>query len=189
MRKRELFSKLRFIFRFFEILLSLFPKFLIKFLFNLFKNKSGNIGFFIRYVCVKNLAEECGDNIAIFPSVYLNGIENLKLGSNISIHPMCYIDSTGGIEIMSNVSIAHSTTILSSEHIHSDLEINIKDQGLRFKKTIICENVWIGCGCRILAGTKIEKGSILAAGAVLTKNLESNSIYGGTPAKLIRRRV
>lgn len=189
MRKRDLITKFKVIFKFTELLFSVLPTFLVKIIFISFKNIEGNIGFFVRYNCLKKLAKKCGENIAVFPSVYLKGIENLELGDNISIHPMCYIDSTGGINIKSNVSIAHSTTILSSEHIHSDLSINIKDQGLKFKSTIINENVWIGCGCRILAGSTIEQGSILAAGSVLNKNVEFNSIYGGIPAKLLKRRI
>lgn len=189
MRKRELIAKFRIFFKFAELFFSILPTFLVKMIFVSSRNIEGNIGFFVRYACLKKLAKKCGENIAVFPSVYLKGVENLELGDNISIHPMCYIDSTGGIAIKSNVSIAHSTTILSSEHIYSDPSINIKDQGLRFKSTVIDENVWIGCGCRILAGTNIEQGSILAAGSVLNKNIESNSIYGGIPAKLLKRRI
>ncbi|MEK1831887.1 hypothetical protein AAAC51_32350 [Priestia megaterium] len=73
----------------------------------------------------------------------------------MSIHPMCYIDAAGGVSIGDDVSIAHSSTILSEEHIYLDLERNIKDQGCEFRETIIENNVWIGAGSRILGGSKV----------------------------------
>ncbi|HDX9587164.1 TPA: acyltransferase [Bacillus pseudomycoides] len=142
----------------------------------------------LNYLCVKRLAKSCGENVAIFSNVYLLNIENLEIGNNVSIHPMCYIDAVGGIEIKDDVSIAHSTSILSSEHIYDDISINIKDQGLKFRRTIIESNVWIGAGARILSGTRIGCGSIIAAGAVVKKEVEKNVIVGGIPAKSLKVR-
>jgi len=87
------------------------------------------------------------------------------------------------------VSIAHGTSILSEEHKYSDLNQNIKDQGCELKETIIENNVWIGAGCRILAGSHIESGSIVAAGAVVKKRVKANSIVGGVPARMIKSRI
>ena len=54
---------------------------------------------------------------------------------------------------------------------------------------LIENNVWIGSNCVILPKCKIGKGSVIAAGAVVTKDVESYSIVGGVPAKHIKRRV
>ncbi|MFK3936222.1 acyltransferase [Alkalihalobacillus sp. NPDC078783] len=126
--------------------------------------------------------------MAVFSNVYINNVHNLVIGDNVSIHPMCYLEASGGIEIGNNVSIAHNTTIMSEEHIYVNLETNIKDQGSTYKYTTIHDNVWIGAGCRILAGSTIFNGSIVAAGAVVKNSVKSNTIVGGVPAKVIKER-
>ncbi|MFA7289738.1 MAG: acyltransferase [Melioribacteraceae bacterium] len=54
--------------------------------------------------------------------------------------------------------------------------------------TVIEDDVWVGYGSIIMSGVRIEKGSIIAAGAVVTKDVDAYSIYGGVPAKKIRSR-
>ena len=101
---------------------------------------------------------------------------------------MCYIDATGEIEIGDDVSVAHGSTILSSNHIYKDIDIPIKDQGMENRRTIICNNVWLGAKSTILGGVVIQSGNVVAAGAVVTKNFEKNSVLAGVPAKIIQRR-
>lgn len=154
----------------------------------LIRHHDNYVAMFIRYICLKNCAKSCGDNVAIFSNVYLYRVHNLEIGDNVSIHPLCYIDAAGGITIGSDVSIAHNTTILSEEHKFADIDKNIKDQGCEYKRTRVGNNVWIGAGCRILGGSYIGSGSIIAAGAVVKNTVKPNSIMGGIPAKLIKER-
>ena len=100
---------------------------------------------------------------------------------------MCYIDGAGGIEIGNDVSIAHSSSILSTNHTWNDVTVPIKYNKETFSKVTIENDVWIGCGCRILAGVTLHERSVIAAGAVVTSTVESNSVYGGIPAKLIKK--
>lgn len=188
MRKREIVKKLSPAIDLIVHFGSFMPKKFHKFTLNTARGWRGYFGMLVRYVSLKNLCAECGENVAVFSDVYILNPENLRLGSNVSIHPMCYIDSLGGITIESNVSIAHATTILSTEHLYDNLELNIKDQGYKYDRTVIESNVWIGAGVRILAGSKVSSGSIIAAGAVVKKTVPINSIYGGIPAKLIKLR-
>jgi acetyltransferase-like isoleucine patch superfamily enzyme len=167
---------------------SIFPKKFYLFLLKLVRHHDNYIAMFIRFLCFKNCAKSCGDNVAIFSSVYLHKIQSLEIGDNVSIHPLCYLDASGGIKIGDDVSVAHNTTILSEDHIFSNLQINIKDQGCEYKRTVIENNVWIGAGCRILGGSLIRTGSIIAAGAVVKNEVISNTIVGGVPAKLIKER-
>ena len=136
---------------------------------------------------LKTLAD-IGDNVSINPNIYIFNPENLSIGNNVSIHPMCYIQASGGIKIGNDVSIAHGVTLLSESHRFSNLNIPIKDQGLDYKETIIQSNVWIGAKASILAGVTVKSGSIIGAGAVVTKEVEEYSIVGGVPAKVIKSR-
>ena len=102
---------------------------------------------------------------------------------------MCYIDAEGGIEIGNNVSIAHRSTILSSNHGYTDPIIPIKYQEMTLAKTIILDNVWIGCGCTILAGVEIGSGTVIGANSIVTKSIPENSVAIGSPAKRIKSRI
>ncbi|MCF6294478.1 MAG: acyltransferase [Flavobacteriaceae bacterium] len=146
----------------------------------------GNLGLLLRYIAFKNLAKQCGENVSIQQGVYLKGIHKISIGSNVSIHSMCYLDGTGGLKIGNNVSIAHASTIMTTSHTWRDLKIPIKYNEATEAPVIIKDDVWIGCGCRILSGVTINTRSIIAAGAVVTKNIESNSISGGVPAKFLK---
>lgn len=113
--------------------------------------------------------------------------QNLRLGSNVSIHKDCYIDASGGLVIGSDVSIAHGSSILTFEHSWDDELIPIRSNPIRFSAVIIEDDVWIGCGCRILAGVTIRSRVVVAAGAVVTSEVASRSLVGGVPHKFIKR--
>lgn len=187
-RKRDFINKHVKLFRIIVRISKIFPKVFYVKLLKIIRNHDNYIAMFIRFICLKNCAKSCGDNVAVFSNVYLYRVHELEIGNNVSIHPLCYIDAAGGIIIGNDVSIAHNSTILSEEHKYSDVNQNIKDQGCEFKRTTIENNVWIGAGCRILAGCHIESGSIIGAGAVVKNRVYANSVMGGVPAKLIRKR-
>ena len=152
----------------------------------------GRIGIGIRYALLKSLAKSCGDNVGIGQGVYIVNPQFLSVGDNVSIHPMSYIDcgfnAENGLVIGSNVSIAHGSTIMDSTHSFQDLDTNIKDQPMLTIKTEICDNVWIGAKATIIAGNTVNRGCIVAAGAVVTKSTEEDCIYAGVPATIIKRR-
>jgi len=187
-RKRVIVQKLSVVINLIIKISRFLPRSFYLFLLKFIRHHDNYLAMFVRYICLKNCAKSCGGNVAVFSGVYLHKIHNLEIGDNVSIHPMCYIDASGGVEIGNDVSIAHASTILSEEHIFSSKSVNIRDQGCELKATVIENNVWIGSGCRILAGSNIRSGSIVAAGAVVKKVVETNTIVGGVPAKLIKER-
>lgn len=140
----------------------------------------------LRYMILKSLSKSCGDNVRIGKNVSVIAWNNLSIGSNVSIHDNCYIDANGVIEINDNVSIAHNTSILSTNHSWVNPNIPIKYNPTISGKVVIDSDVWIGCGCRILAGVIINSRSVVAAGAVVNKSIPINSVCGGVPAKLIK---
>lgn len=152
------------------------------------RKTTGKKGLLLRYILLKSLAKSCGDNVSIFENVYIYSPENIEFGDNVSIHPMCYLEGQGGIRISNDVSIAHSTSILSTTHNMDDNDIPIKDQGVTEKQVIIHDNVWLGCKVTVLCGTEISSGSVVGANSVVTKNIEQDSVYAGTPARKIRSR-
>jgi len=114
--------------------------------------------------------------------------EGLKIGDHSNIGAYNYIGCSGYIEIGNDVMLSPRVSIYSENHNFSDIETPIKSQGVSKGITIIEDNCWIAANSIILSNVKIKRGSIVAAGAVVTKDVEENSIVGGNPAKLIRKR-
>lgn len=151
-----------------------------------FRNTGGKIGIAIRYILIKTLAKNCGKNVSIKQYVFLENIYNISFGDNVSIHPFCYLEGAGGIDIGNDVSLAHNTSILSVNHTWKNHEIPIKYNPIEHTPVKICDDVWVGCGCRLMAGITINSRAIIAAGAVVTKDVDANTIVGGVPAKRIK---
>jgi acetyltransferase-like isoleucine patch superfamily enzyme len=113
----------------------------------------------------------------------------LEIGSKTFLNAHVMIIGGGKIKIGSNTAIASYTILVASNHIFSDLETLIYDQGLEMKGIEIGDNVWIGVGCRILDGVKIGSGAVIGAGSVVTKSIAPNSIAVGVPAKVVKKRT
>nr|WP_158231479.1 acyltransferase [Gaetbulibacter sp. 4G1] len=141
----------------------------------------------IRYVIFKNLSLSCGDNVSIHEGVFLKGLNTMEIGTNVSIHSMCYIDGTGGLKIGNDVSIAHSSTIMTTSHTYNNTSVPIKYNDATKDPVLIENDIWIGAGCRILGGVVVGSRSIIAAGAVVNKAVESHTIVGGIPSKKIKK--
>ncbi len=186
MSKRQTLNKINKLSNIFISILFIFPMFIKKFLFSFGGYLPTIIGIYWRYITFKSISRDSGINIYIAKNVYLKNIENIIIGSNVSIHEMCYLDGYGGIIIGDNVSIAHGSSLVSFDHTYNDVTIPIKYNPSLKKKIIIHDDVWIGAGVRILGDTNTNKRSIIAAGSVVTKDIEAYSIYGGVPAKKIK---
>lgn len=137
-----------------------------------------------------------GDNVSIGrfamirPSGYYGreiGV-GLEIGSDSSVGPYCYIGCGGGIKIGNNVMLSPRVSLHSENHIFVHSDIPIKEQGVTKSPIIIEDNCWIASSSVILSGVTIGKGSIVAAGAVITKDVEPLSVVGGIPAEVIGKR-
>lgn len=137
-----------------------------------------------------------GDNVSIgkYASIrpsdyYLRNVgKGLKVGNNSNIGPYNYIGCSGEILIGDNVMISPRVSIYAENHVFDEIGITMKSQGVSISKVIIEDDCWIAANSVILSGVTIGRGSVVAAGSVVTKNVEPYSIVGGIPAKLIKKR-
>lgn len=113
---------------------------------------------------------------------------NIRIGNNCSVNQYTILFGQGNLTIGNNVRIASHTTIIPSNHNFSDPDTPIREQGLTNIGIEIGDDVWIGCGVRILDGVKIADGCVIGAGSVVNKSTEPYGIYVGVPAKLIKNR-
>jgi acetyltransferase-like isoleucine patch superfamily enzyme len=110
------------------------------------------------------------------------------IGSHSSVNAYSFLSGGGNLEIKDNVMIASHVSIYASNHIFIDTQTPMNRQGLSQEGIFIDSDVWIGTGVRVLDGVSVGKGSILCAGAVVTKFVPPYSVVGGVPACLIRCR-
>ncbi len=120
--------------------------------------------------------------------VYASKTSLIKIGSNITVNSNVMINARGKglINIGNNVLIGPNVVIRSNNHSYRNSIELIKEQGMEDGEIIIKNNVWIGSNCVILPNCTIGEGSIVAAGAVVTKDVKPNTIVGGVPAKFLR---
>lgn len=111
------------------------------------------------------------------------------IGDNVGINPYTIIYGMGkGVRIGNNVMIAAQSIIIPANHNAQSTSIPMNSQGISSKGIVIEDDVWIGAGVKILDGVNIGKGSIIGAGAIVTKNIPPYSIAVGIPAKIIKKR-
>lgn len=114
--------------------------------------------------------------------------EGLKIGNNSNIGPFSYIGCSGYIEIGDNVMISPRVSIYAENHVFDSTDLLMKEQGVRKEFVKIEDDCWIASNSVILAGVTIGKGSVVAAGSVVTKDVPPYSVVGGVPAKIISSR-
>ncbi len=123
------------------------------------------------------------ESVAVFTPLYINYGKHTRLGKNVFINFDCTFLDLGGISIEDNVLIAPKVSLLSEGH---PMEPKNR-QSLTVAPIHIKKNVWIGANATILQGVTIGENSIIAAGAVVSKDVPDNVIAGGIPAKVIKR--
>jgi maltose O-acetyltransferase len=124
---------------------------------------------------------DTGSNI--FMEAWFDNKKNFKLGKNSIINQKCRIDNRGAIAIGDSVSISAEVCILTADH-----DPQSRDFSGSISPVIIEDYVFIGTRATILPGVTLGKGSFVAAGAVVTKNVDPYTIVAGVPAKPIGSR-
>lgn len=113
----------------------------------------------------------------------------IVIGENCSINPYCVLYGHGGLNIGNYVRIATHSVFIPSNHNFIDKNVLIHHQGSTSIGISINDDVWIGCGCRILDGISIGRGVVVGAGSVVSKSLDPYGVYVGVPTKKINYRI
>ena len=140
----------------------------------------------------KSLFRKCGKNV-VFDPYGIFTYKNISIGDYVYIgENSTFLSSDSEIFIGSKVMFGPNTTIITGNHNtkvlgHYMYDVKIKNPDDDLPVTI-CDDVWIGANVIILKGVTIGKGSIVAAGSVVTKSLPPYSVSGGVPAKVLKSR-
>lgn len=165
------------------------PRLWIKILINPFYFRHGK-GSCIRRQCVINVSP----------------INNFRVGNYSTIEEYCIIDNgvgtvlignytriglrstvIGPIEIGNHVILAQNVVLSGLNHKYEDIEMPIHEQGVNAYKICIEDDVWVGANSVITSGIRVGKHAVIAAGSVVTKDVEAYTVVAGIPAKPIKR--
>lgn len=122
-------------------------------------------------------------SLRVFPPFYTDFGKNIHLGREVFINACCHFQDHGGVTIGDGCQIGHGVVFATLDHLIDPA---------RRKTTcpapiVLGRNVWVGAHATILKGVTIGDNAIVAAGAVVTKDVPADTIVGGVPARIIRR--
>jgi len=127
--------------------------------------------------------QELDEGFGLFPPFFTDCGKNIHLGKNVFINAGCRFQDQGGIYIGDGTFIGHNVILATLNH-----DLNPNTRADMYPKPIhIGKKVWIGSGAIVLPGVSIGDNSVIAAGSVVTKNVPENVVYGGNPAKFIKK--
>jgi maltose O-acetyltransferase len=138
----------------------------------------------VRRFLVQQFASSCGRRIRVKHNADVS--PNVRIGDNSELGTNCRIHSD--VTIGSYVIMGPDVKIYSRNHRFSDLNRPIALQGKETKPTSIGDDVWIGANVIVIAGVRVGAHSVLAAGAVVTRDVPEFAVVGGNPAEVIRDR-
>ena len=135
----------------------------------------------IREIFKKLTGRPVDEGLTVFPPFFTDCGKNLFIGKNVFINSGCKVQDQGGLYIGDGALIGHNVVLATLNH-HKDPD---RRGDLIPAPTHIGKNVWVGSNAAILPGVTIGDGAIVAAGAVVTKDVPARMIAGGVPAKII----
>ncbi|MBW4486462.1 MAG: acyltransferase [Trichocoleus desertorum ATA4-8-CV12] len=112
----------------------------------------------------------------------------IEIGEHTVVNPYTCIHGPGSITIGKDCLIASHVGIYANNHIFADPNCKIREQGLTCQGIAIGDDCWLGAGVKVIDGVTIGQGSVIGAGAVVTKDIPPYSIALGVPAKVIGQR-
>jgi acetyltransferase-like isoleucine patch superfamily enzyme len=113
----------------------------------------------------------------------------LEIGDHSNVGPYCFIGCAGPVRIGERVMMGQSVHLLAERHQMDDPTRPMQEQGVTRSGIVIEDDCWLGAGAKILDGVTIGHGSVVGAGAVVTRSFPPNSVIAGVPATLLRSRL
>lgn len=113
-----------------------------------------------------------------------NAVGDITIGDYTRVGIHCTV--IGPVSIGSHVNLAQGITVTALNHNFSDTTMRIDEQGVATKPVVIGDDVWIGANAVILPGVTIGRHCVVAAGAVVTKDVPDHCVVGGVPATIIK---
>lgn len=137
----------------------------------------------IRNLFSELIGKKVDDSFLLIPPFYTTGGAEISIGQNVFINQNCTFYDLGGLDIGDDVMIGPNVSIITTGHPLDPSQRRAVTIG---KPIVIERNVWIAAGATIIGGVTVGENSVVAAGAVVTKDVPPNTLVGGNPARVIR---
>jgi acetyltransferase-like isoleucine patch superfamily enzyme len=129
------------------------------------------------------IGEKVDSSFMCFPPFYTDFGKNITIGKNVFFNTGCSFQDRGGISIGNGSLLGMNVTIATLNH-----GLSLETRNITYSSPVkIGENVWIGSNATILPGVTIGDNSVVAAGAVVTKDVPANTVVAGVPAKFVKK--
>jgi maltose O-acetyltransferase len=140
----------------------------------------------IRRLLCKGIFKKAGKNLNVEHGAFFASGRDIEIGDNSGLGLNCRV--TGPLKIGNDVMIGPDVMIFTQNHETSRLDIPMRLQTAPKRKVEIGDDVWVAARAIILPGIKINKGAIIGAGAIVTKDVPEYAVVGGNPARIIKYR-
>ncbi|QVN17707.1 sugar O-acetyltransferase [Burkholderia pyrrocinia] len=137
----------------------------------------------VRALFSELIGTQVDDGFVLIPPFHATGGAGMKIGRNVFVNQNCTFYDLGGLAIGDDVMIGPNVSLITSGH---PVEPSRRRDFVVAKPIVIERNVWIGAGATIIGGVTVGEHSVVAAGAVVTKDVPPNTLVGGNPATVIR---
>lgn len=136
----------------------------------------------VRALLSRLFGHDVDSSLRVFPPFYTDFGKNIHIGKNVFINACCHFQDHGGVTLGDGCQIGHNVVFATLNHGMAP-----EDRGTTYPAPIrLGKNVWVGSNATILQGVSIGDNSIVAAGAVVTRDVPENVIVAGVPAKIIK---
>jgi acetyltransferase-like isoleucine patch superfamily enzyme len=132
---------------------------------------------------------QIGERVKLLQGIWVDRFTKLSIGNDVSIAKDVIIVAIGGVRIGDRAMIGYGSKLISAGHNIPENREPMRFSGALLKKVVIENDTWLGAQTVILPGVTIGEGAIVAAGAVVSKDVEPFSIVGGVPAEIIKMRT
>lgn len=127
-------------------------------------------------------------SVLICTGVISNKGCGIRIGDYSAVGAQSFLGGQGGIQVGANVIMGAGVRVFSENHNYDDPTIPIRKQGERRARVFIEDDCWVGASAIVLAGVRVGEGSVVAAGAVVTRDVPPYSVVAGVPARVIKSR-
>lgn len=137
----------------------------------------------VRALFSELIGKTVDDTFLLIPPFYTVGGNETVIGRNVFINQNCTFHDLGGLDIADNVMIGPNVSLITTSH---PLDPSSRRSTTIGKPIAIGKGVWIGAGAIVIGGVSVGENAVIAAGAVVTKDVPPNTLVGGNPARVIR---
>jgi len=120
---------------------------------------------------------------SLIPPLYCDHGINIRVGRNVFINQACMLMDIGGIEIGDDVMIGPRVSLLTAGH---PLDPGRRRKQIVAARIVVERNVWLGAGATVLQGVTVGSDAVVAAGAVVTRDVPPRTLVAGVPAQVLR---